>query len=451
MSDHRPAVEAADEADEAVDTDQKAPQDNGPEPAANSQSASAAGPTTRAVEPTDRTVAASRSAKPRTRRVLRRTLIALPVALGVPVTGSYTATALLDIPSPPTLVQLLTTEPSRQGDLFATRTVPASATPAPLPVHDESLPSTVPWKGERVPVEQFLMTTHTNAFLVLRNGRLTHEWYRDGVGPTTRLSSWSAAKSVVSLLAGQAIEQGRLREDDRLVDILPQLKTSGAYDAITVRDLLDMTSGVDAPENYNEFYPLTGTARMYLTRDLPAFAQDHRDLQFPPGSQGAYRSIDTELLGQVLAKLQGRPLADLLADNIWAPMGAQDSATWNLDHDNGHEKAFCCINATPRDYAKLGQLVLNNGRAQGKQIIPLAWIKRIATPAPHKVDGWGYSAQWWHPPGGNGKDYSALGVYGQYIYVDPVSRTVVVKLSDYGDQQDEQETFDALRAIAQRG
>ncbi|WP_326757605.1 serine hydrolase [Streptomyces phaeochromogenes] len=446
MPDHHPAEEAA---DEAVDTDHKAPQGSDSEPAVNHRPASAAGPATRVAAPTDRTPAASRSARPRARRALQRTLITLPVALGVLVAGSYTATALLDIPSPTTLVQLLNTEPSRQGDLFATRTIPASATPVPLPIHDEPLPATVPWKGERVPTGQFLATTHTNAFLVLRDGRLTHEWYRDGVGPTTRLSSWSAAKSVVSLLAGQAIEQGKLREDDRLIDILPQLKTGGAYDTITVRDLLDMTSGVDVPENYNEYYPMTGTARMYLTRDLPAFAQDHRDLQFPPGSQGAYRSIDTELLGQVLAKVQGRPLADLLADNIWAPMGAQDSATWNLDHDNGHEKAFCCINATPRDYAKLGQLVLNNGRAQGKQIIPLAWIKRIATPAPHKVDGWGYSAQWWHPPGGNGKDYSALGVYGQYIYVDPASRTVVVKLSDYGDQQDEQETFDALRAIAQ--
>ncbi|AKU19090.1 beta-lactamase [Luteipulveratus mongoliensis] len=385
------------------------------------------------------------------RRALRRTLIGVPVALGALVAGSYAATALLDIPSPPTLVRLLTTKPSQQGDLFATRTIPASAAPAPLPVHDEPLPATVPWKGRRVPVDQFLATTHTDAFLVLRDGRLTHEWYGDGVGPTTRLPSWSGAKSVVSLLAGQAIEQGRLREDDRLVDILPQLKTGTAYDAITVRDLLDMTSGVDVPESYNEYFPLTGTARMYLSRDLPAFARDHRGLEFPPGSQGAYRSINTELLGQVLAKIQGRPLADLLANNIWAPMGAQDSATWNLDDDNGHEKAFCCINATPRDYAKLGQLVLNDGSAQGRQIVPRAWIERIATPAPHKVDGWGYSAQWWHPPGGNGKDFSALGVYGQYVYVDPVSRTVVVKLSDHGDEQDEQETFDVLRAIAQTG
>ncbi|GAA1899935.1 serine hydrolase domain-containing protein [Streptantibioticus ferralitis] len=384
-------------------------------------------------------------------RGVRRTVIALPVAFGVLVAASYTATALLNIPSPPILVRLLSTEPSRQGDLFATRTVPASTTPTPLPVRNTRLPGSVPWKGQRIPVAQFLTTTRTNAFLVLRDGRLAHEWYRDGIGPTTRLSSWSAAKSVVSLLVGQAIGAGKLHEEDRLVDLLPQLKTGGDYDAITVRNLLDMTSGVDVPENYDEYYPLTGTARMYLTRDLPGFARDHRGMLYPPGSKGTYRSIDTELLGQVLAKVEGQPLADLLARGIWAPMGAQDSATWNLDHEGGDEKAFCCINATARDYAKVGQLVLDDGQFHGKRIIPHAWIKRIATPAPHQVDGWGYSAQWWHPPGGDGKDFSAIGVYGQYIYVNPATKTVIVKLSDYGDQQDEEETIDALRAIAKAG
>ncbi|MET7617907.1 serine hydrolase [Streptomyces sp. NPDC005408] len=369
------------------------------------------------------------------------------MALAVLVAASYAATALLNIPSPPTLLRLMTTDPSQQGTLFPSRTVSASPDAAPLPVRSTPLPDTVPWKGERIPVQQFLNTTRTNAFLVLRGGRLTHEWYREGMGPTTRLSSWSAAKSVVSLLAGQAIGAGKLREQDRLVDILPQLKTGGDFDSITVRHLLDMTSGVDVPENYKEYYPLTGTARMYLTRDLPGFMRDHRVLQYPPGSKGTYRSVDTELLGQVLAKVEGRPLADLLARNIWEPMGAQDSATWNLDRDGGTEKAFCCINATARDYAKVGQLVLDGARVGTRQIVPKEWIKRIATPAAHQVDGWGYSAQWWHPSGGDGQDFSAVGVYGQYIYVNPAAHTVIVKLSDYGDQQDEQETFDALRAI----
>ncbi|HVK20060.1 MAG TPA: serine hydrolase [Actinokineospora sp.] len=387
----------------------------------------------------------ARSAPRRPRRVL--TVVALTVA--VVVAGSYVATELMDIPAPHTLVELQSTPPSRRGDVFPARTVAAPARAVPLPVREQPLPADVPWKGGRITVGEFLATTHTQAFLVVRDGHLTHEWYGDGVGPTTRLSSWSAAKSMVSLLVGQAIDSGKLHEEDRLVDILPELKTGGAYDSITVRNLLDMTSGVDVPESYNAYFPFTGTARLYLTRDLSDFARDHRDLEFAPGSRGSYRSVDTELLGQILTTVEGRPLADLLTDNIWQPMGAEHDATWNLDHDGGAEKAFCCVNATARDYARLGRLVLDGGRAQGEQVVPTAWIARIAAVAPHQVDGWGYSAQWWHPSGG--EDYSAIGIHGQYVYIDPAAKTVIVKLSDHGDEQDEKETIEVFRAIARAG
>ncbi|MFC9786917.1 serine hydrolase domain-containing protein [Rhodococcus sp. NPDC127528] len=390
----------------------------------------------------------SQSEKPSRRgRILTRTAIAVPLTVAVLVAGSYAATAALDIPAPPTLARLLVDAPSTQGALYPARTVPATH-PRPLPAYPIALPETVPWKGGQIPVAEFLDTTKTNAFLVLRDGALTHEWYRDGVGPTTRLASWSMAKSVVSLLVGRAIDAGKLSEDDRLVDVLPELATGGEYDAITVRNLLDMTSGADVSENYNPYFPLTGTARMYLTRDLDAFVRDHRSVQFPPGSRGDYRSVDTQLLGQVLARVEGRPLTDLLAADLWGPVGAEDDATWNLDRDGGQEKAFCCINATAHDFAKIGQLVLDGGRVGGTQVVPPAWISRISTPAPHPVDKWGYSAQWWHPTGGDGSDLSAIGVYGQYTYVDPSTRTVIVKLSDYGTEQDEQETFGVLRAIA---
>ncbi|MEV0064559.1 serine hydrolase [Nocardia sp. NPDC050718] len=373
-------------------------------------------------------------------------MIAVPIAIAVLLAGTFTATAVLDIPGPPTLARLLTEDPSKQGQLYPTREVAAAPEPRPLPVNPQPMPDSVPWKGGRITVPEFLETTRTNAFLVLRDGALTNQWYRDGVEPTTRLSSWSVAKSVVSLMVGRAIAAGKLGEDDRLVDLLPELATGGEYDAITVRNLLDMTSGVDVSENYNPYFPLTGTARMYLTRDLSDFVREHRNLRFPPGSTGEYRSVDTQLLGQVVARVEGRPLAELLETEIWAPVGAEDSATWNLDDDGGQEKAFCCINATARDFAKIGQLVLDGGNAHGVQVIPADWIDRIREPAPHQVSGLGYSAQWWHP--GDGSDFSALGVYGQYIYVDPDTGTVIVKLSDHGVEQDEQETFDVLRTIA---
>ncbi|MFJ7387859.1 serine hydrolase, partial [Rhodococcus erythropolis] len=114
----------------------------------------------------------------------------------------------------------------------------------------------------------------------------------------------------------------------------------------------------------------------------------------------------------------------------------------------GEEKAFCCINATARDFAKIGKLVMDGGMVDGTSVVPAEWITRISTPAPNLVDEWGYSAQWWHPSGGSGQDFSAIGVYGQYIYIDPVTQTVIVKLSDHGAEQDEQQTIDVFRALA---
>ncbi|WP_328431831.1 serine hydrolase domain-containing protein [Streptomyces sp. NBC_00453] len=251
---------------------------------------------------------------------------------------------------------------------------------------------------------------------------------------------------MISLMVGQSIAAGHLHEDDLLVDLLPELKKGGAYDKITVRHLLDMSSGIDVSEDYSGIL-MTGTPRMYLTTDLPNFVKDNRALRFTPGSKGEYRSADTQLLGQILHRVEGKSVAALLQERIWQPMGAEDDATWNLDREGGTEKSFCCLNATARDFAKIGQLALDNGRAGDRQIVPQAWIDRLSTPAVTMSNGWSYSAQWWHPSGAKG-DFSAVGVYGQYIYVNPAERTVIVKLSDHGTEQDEQETIDAMRDLS---
>ncbi|MCX4640874.1 beta-lactamase family protein [Streptomyces platensis] len=382
-------------------------------------------------------------------RPARRTLIAAGTALAVLLGGSYAATSIMDIPSPLDLVRLQTTPPSGWGELFPARSIAKAGHTTALPTSLQAAPEHVPWKGKRITFKDFLSKTRTNAFLVLRDGKVTYEWYGDGFTADTRMPSWSVAKSVVSLLVGQAIERGKLRESDRLVDLLPELRSKGTYDTITVRNLLDMTSGIDVDENYSPWRPFTGTARMMLTRDLRTFVKDHRDLTYTPGSQASYRSVDTMMLGLILMRVEKKPLAELLSEGIWKPVGATHTATWNLDREDGVEKAFCGLNATARDFAKIGQLVLDKGSANGQQIIPEKWVTRLATPAPHRIDNWGYSAQWWRPSGGNGKDFSAIGIYGQYVYVAPDARTVIVKMSDHGTQQDEQETVDALRSIAQ--
>ncbi|WP_232630952.1 serine hydrolase domain-containing protein [Methylobacterium sp. Leaf118] len=362
--------------------------------------------------------------------------------------GTWTTTALLGLPNPVTLAALAVLEPSAVGPWFAGRTVPAPAQARALPAKPRRILEQVPWKGQSVSLATMLAATHTNAFLVVQNDGLAHEWYRPGTGPATLFPSWSVAKSIVSLLVGSAIARGRLAETDRVSDLLPELRNAAVFGQISVRNLLDMTSGLAVPENYDPRRPLTGTAGMYLTRDITAFVRDHAQLAFKPGSEGQYRSIDTEVLGLILARVEGKPLADLLSERIWKPMGAQAAATWNLDRSGGVEKAFCCLNATARDFARFGLLVADQGRAGQARIIPTRWIERIATPARRVVDGWQYSAQWWHAPGGDDGDISAIGVYGQYVYVNRETGTVIVKLSDHGAEQDEAETLAVMQAIA---
>ncbi len=383
----------------------------------------------------------------RARRWRRRVAIA-GLVLALAVGASYVGTAVMHVPPPHTLARLLTTAPSEQGELFAAREVAPAEQPRALPTATgETLPERVSWKGKEIPLERVLTDTHTRGFLVLHHGRVVDDWYADGVGDTTRFSSWSVAKSVVSLLVGQAIGRGELSEDDRLVDLVPKLRTGKGYDAITLRDLLDMASGVDVAENYREWWPFTGTARLFLSTDLPGYLVDHRGLRFEPGSKGEYRSVDTQLLGMVLREVTGSSLAALLERDLWQPAGAAAAATWNLDHDGGVEKAFCCLNATVPDFARIGQLVLDRGVVDGRQVVPEAWIDRISTPAPHAVSDWGYSAQWWHPEGAD-DDFTAIGIHGQYIFVDPDTHTVIVKVSDHGTEQDELDTVQVMREIA---
>lgn len=377
--------------------------------------------------------------------MLSGALVAVLALIGV----AYGVTALLNVPPPHQLYTLQTTVPSAQGTVFPTRPVVNSGDATPFQYDSErQIAENVPWKGSEIAVSEMLERTNSRAFVVVHEGQIMHEWYANDVTPETTLSSWSVAKSVVSLMIGQAIERGDLSEDDLLVDVLPELRTGGDFDAVTIGHLLDMASGIDVSENYNPWWPVTGTARLLLSTDLPGYLEGQRELSFEPGSRADYRSVDTQLLGMVVARVNGKPLADVVSEDLWTPMGAEAEAAWNLDSVDGIEKGFCCLNATARDFARVGQLVLDGGHAGGTQVIPAAWIERIATPSDLPMGEWGYTAQWWHSPNSDG-DFNALGVYGQYIYVDPDARTVIVKLSDHGTEQDEVETVDAMRFIAE--
>lgn len=317
---------------------------------------------------------------------------------------------------------------------------PASKTPDLMPFHYiVAAPSTfapwkdgakeeigqVTWNGKKQDFETFLMETNTNAFLIIRNGKITYEQYWNGKTKSTVLPSYSVAKTMTSLLIGQLIDEGKIKESDTFVSILPKFKANSSFDKVTIKDLLDMNSGIGVSDNYPTGPSGWGVAiaQMYATTDMNWFLMHNRKMKEEPGTFPEYRSVNTQMLGMIIQKVTGRSLAEEFTDRVWQKVGADYDATWNVDSAAGHEKAFCCFNATARDYARVGQALMSGE----PKIASTSWKARLSLPVVTLDYGWGYGAQMWHPyPGVN----LMLGLHGQYIYQDALHDTVIVKLSD---------------------
>lgn len=170
-------------------------------------------------------------------------------------------------------------------------------------------------------------------------------------------------------------------------------------------------------------------------------------MAFEPGSDAEYRSVDTMMLGMIIKKVTGERVVDYFAREIWQPLGAQYGATWNVDRLDGQEKTFCCFNAAARDYGLVGQLILDNGVATGKQIIPSIWNGRLATPVVTLDRNWGYGAQIWHPYPNTSM---LLGLHGQHVLVVPDTKTVIVKLSDDLNDENEGPVTEVMYELALR-
>ena len=315
---------------------------------------------------------------------------------------------------------------------------PASKTPDLMPAHViKAVPGTplqmgtseeitqVTWNGKKQPFSTFLEDTNTNAFLVIRNGKITYEKYFNGKTQSTVLPSYSVAKTMTSLVIGQLIDEGKIKESDTFVSILPQFKAGTSFDKVTIKDLLDMNSGVGVSDNYPTGPSGWGVAiaQMYASTDIDWFLMHNRKMTEEPGTYPEYRSVNTQMLGLIVQKITGQKLADAFSERVWQKVGADFNATWNVDRVGGHEKAFCCFNATARDYARVG-LALMTGEPK---IASTSWKARLSTPVVTLDYGWGYGAQMWHPYTGINL---MLGLHGQYIYQDALHDTVIVKLSD---------------------
>ena len=264
----------------------------------------------------------------------------------------------------------------------------------------------------------------TVAFLIFKEGKLWYEKYEEGYGPDSQTNSFSMAKSISTLLLGKAIEDGFISSlDQKVVDFFPELKGEFA-DQLTVGDLSSMASGLNWNENY--YSPFSMTAQSYYDeniRDLIlSLAVDEK-----PAQSFQYLSGNTQLLGMVVEKAVGKNISLYLSENFWKPMGMEANAYWQLDsQESGMEKTYCCIASNARDFAKIGLMVMNKGKWNGKQILNQEFIEKCIQPRFEQDTEYGYG--FWLEKH-QGKDVFAMqGILGQYVIGIPEDDVLIVRL-----------------------
>ena len=377
-------------------------------------------------------------------RVIRNTVITLVVIYG----ALFIFTKVIHYPEPIATIKLGLAPASKTPTLMPWHVIDPSDKPIALPVASEKMPAEIMYKGTSLAFNEFLKQTDTNAFIVIRNGVMTYEWYEDGVVQSSQLPSYSVAKTMTSIMIGQLIAQGKIKESEKFVDYFPNLKAGSSFDLVTIQHLLDMQAGVGVSDNYPTGPSGWGVAiaQMYASTDLDWFLKNNRKMAFEPGTKSEYMSVDTQMLGMIIKKVTGKRVSDYFSKNVWQAVGAKYPATWNVDRVGGTEKTFCCFNASAIDYGRIGMLFLNGGYAGPNKVIDKAWLERMTTPVTTLDRNWGYGAQVWHP---YPNTTLALGLHGQFIFVNPATRTVIVKLSDNPTDSDhESDTAKALLEIS---
>ncbi len=347
--------------------------------------------------------------------------------------------------------------------IFMKQDIQASSAPSRFRQDLKQLPPSFEYKGETIPTQKFLEDTWTTGFMVIKDDLILYEDYFLGLTENTRAISWSMGKSIVSALVGIALEEGHIKDLATPVsDYVPLLKGSG-YEGVSLKNVLQMSSGIRFNEDYGDFNSdINRLGRTFaLGTPMDNFVISLKS-ERKPGTFNQYVSMDTQVLGMVLRETTGQSLSQYLEEKIWKPAGMEFDAYWLIDSAD-MEIAFGGLNVVLRDYARFGQLFLHNGEYEGKQIVPKQWIHDSVTPdAPHLQPGnnplsdWvmGYGYQWWIPENPIG-DYMAIGVYNQYIYIHPPTRTVVVKLSAYPDYNKDGEaktlrSVELFRTIAEQ-
>ena len=295
-------------------------------------------------------------------------------------------------------------------------------------------------------LDQFLDAHPNTGLLVLKGDTILAERYQYGRTDGHRFASHSVAKTILGMLVGIAVSEGEIKSlDDKASQYVSSLK-GHPYGEATIRQLLTMSSGIAFKETHSgrdDGWKLVDNTLGRRTEGGTDAVIQFKAREAPAGTRFRYASADSQVLGLVLIAAVKKPLAEYLTEKIWQPMGAEANATWLLDK-GGYEAAYCCINATLRDFARFGMLLANYGELGGKQIIPAEWVKAATTPqAPHlavgtatKNNGYGYQTWITHA---TEPRFAALGIHGQAIYIDTASKLVVVHTAAWNDPADRAE------------
>jgi CubicO group peptidase (beta-lactamase class C family) len=304
-------------------------------------------------------------------------------------------------------------------------------TPASTPLKNVHFQS----RGQPYDLFDYLADNRVAGLLVLKNGKVALEDYELGAGPDTRWISFSMAKSVASTLVGAALKQGLIASlDDPLTRYLPQLK-GGPYDGVSVRNIMQMASGVKWNETYTDPH---SDRRKLLEKQLaqkPGSIVAYMNTLSragPPGSIWTYSTGESFMVGALLEAATHKSLATYLSETMWSRLGMEHDATWWLESPGGMGLAGSGLGATLRDYGRFGLLVQQDGVIDGKQIVPAGWFQQAGSA--HRIGGKSvdYGYLWWPIPAGDPIHrgaFQAIGIFGQHLYVNPREKLVIVVLS----------------------
>lgn len=311
--------------------------------------------------------------------------------------------------------------------IFPTRVVKAGTNVYPLPMASASFDVDYDFQKTRWTTDTFMAANHLSGLLVIKNGKILIERYGLGRTAKDRWTSFSVGKSVTSTLIGAAIRDGFIKSlDAEVTDYIPALKDS-AYEGVTIRNLLTMSSGVKWNEDYSD--PNSDVAKFASgtpgpNGESPIVAYMARlPREAKPGTKFVYKTGESDLIGVLLSNATHMHPADYLSQKIWSKFGMEQDAVWMIDR-SGLELGGCCISMTLRDYGRFGLFMLGGGVAAGEQVLSPQYIDEATKKqVPSDFGSLGYGFQWWIHAGGA---YEAIGIFGQSIYVDPAEQLIVV-------------------------